>query len=145
MTIEEVKDRIAESEFIFFTSRSSGPGGQNVNKVNTKVEIHFNVQLSAGLSIYEKALICKNLMNRISPAGELVVRSQSERTQLNNRKKALERLLMLISAALIEKPERKPTAPSEKSRAERLDEKKKRGKIKRLRADDINGYDFTPP
>jgi ribosome-associated protein len=145
VTIEELKDRIPGNEFIIFTSRSSGPGGQNVNKVNTKVEIHFNVQLSAGLSTYEKELICKNLMNRINSAGELVVRSQSERTQLNNRKKALEKLLMLISAALIEKPERKPTAPSKRSKVERLDEKKKRGKIKRLRANDINGNDFTPP
>jgi ribosome-associated protein len=141
VTIEELKDRIAESEFIFFTSRSSGPGGQNVNKVNTKVEIHFNVWLSAGLSASEKELISKNLINRINLAGELVVRSQSERTQLSNKKKAFEKLLMLISAGLIEKPKRKPTAPSKKSKAERLDEKKKRGKIKRLRSDDIKAYD----
>jgi ribosome-associated protein len=141
VTIEELKDRIAESEFIFFTSRSSGPGGQNVNKVNTKVEIHFNVQLSAGLSASEKELISKNLKNRINLAGELVVRSQSERTQLSNRKKAFEKLLLLISAGLTEKPKRKPTAPSKKSKAERLDEKKQRGKIKRLRSDDIKAYD----
>ena len=142
---EELKDRIPQSEFVFFTSRSSGPGGQNVNKVNTKVEIHFNVQFSTGLSVYEKELICKNLKNRINSAGELVVKSQSERTQLSNRKKAFEKLLLLLSAALIEKAERKPTAPSGKSKAERLDDKKKRGKIKRLRADDLSGYDFTPP
>lgn len=137
----ELKDRIPESELIFFTSRSSGPGGQNVNKVNTKVEIHFNIQLSTVFSTYEKELICKNLMNRINSAGELVVRSQSERTQLNNRKKALEKLFMLISAGLIEKPERKSTTPSEKSKAERLDEKKKRGKIKRSRLGNIESND----
>jgi ribosome-associated protein len=141
MTSEELKNRIPESEFLVLTSRSSGPGGQNVNKVNTKVEIHFNVQFSTGLSVYEKELICKNLKKRINSAGELVVKSQSERTQLSNRKKAFEKLLLLLSAALIEKAERKPTAPSGKSKAERLDEKKKRGKIKKLRANGMKDYD----
>lgn len=141
MTSEELKNRIPESEFLVLTSRSSGPGGQNVNKVNTKVEIHFNVQLSDGLSAAEKELIYKNLKNRINSAGELVVKSQSERTQLSNRKKALEKLLLLISSGLFKKPERKPTSPSKKSRAERLDEKKKRGQTKRLRAGDIKDYD----
>jgi len=141
MTSEELKNRIPESEFLVLTSRSSGPGGQNVNKVNTKVEIHFNVQLSTGLSASEKELISKNLKNRINSAGELVVKSQSERTQLGNRKKALEKILLLISSGLIIKPERKPTSPSKKSRAERLDEKKKRGNIKKLRADGMRDYD----
>lgn len=141
MTSEELKNRIPEGEFLVLTSRSSGPGGQNVNKVNTKVEIHFNVQHSAGLSASDKELICKNLKNRITSAGELVVKSQSERTQLSNRKKAFEKLLFLISAALIEKAERKPTTPSGKSKAERLNEKKKRGKIKKLRADGMKDND----
>jgi len=141
MTSEELKNRIPESEFLVLTSRSSGPGGQNVNKVNTKVEIHFNVQLSSGLSPAEKELICRNLKNRINLAGELVVKSQSERTQLSNRKKALEKLLLLISSGLIKMPERKPTSPSTKSRAERLYEKKKRGQTKRMRAGDIKDYD----
>lgn len=141
MTSEELKNRIPENEFLVLTSRSSGPGGQNVNKVNTKVEIHFNVQLSAGLSDSEKELICNKLKNRINLAGELVVKSQSERTQLSNRKKALEKLLLLISSGLVIKPERKPTSPSKKSRAERLDEKKKRGQTKRLRSGDIKDYD----
>jgi ribosome-associated protein len=146
LTSEDLKNRIPESEFNILTSRSSGPGGQNVNKVNTKVEIHFNVRLSTGLSASEKELICKNLKNRINSAGELVVKSQSERTQLSNRKKAYEKLLVLLSVALIEKAERKPTAPSGKSKAERLDEKKKRGKIKKLRADGMKDYyDSTPP
>lgn len=141
MTPEELKSRIPENEFVILTSRSSGPGGQNVNKVNTKVEIHFNVQLSSGLSASEKELICKNLKNRINSSGEIVVKSQSERTQLGNRKKALEKLLLLISDGLVVKPERRPTSPSKKSRGERLDEKKKRGQTKRLRSGDIKDYD----
>jgi ribosome-associated protein len=141
MTAEELKDRIPESEFLVLTSRSSGPGGQNVNKVNTKVEIHFNVLLSSGLSAFEKELIFKNLINRINTSGEIVVKSQSERTQLGNRKKALEKLLLLILSGLVVKPERKPTSPSKKSRAERLDDKKKRGQIKKLRSGEIKDHD----
>jgi ribosome-associated protein len=136
VTPEQLRDRISESEFIFVTSRSSGPGGQNVNKVNTKVEIRFNVQLSDSLSVKEKELICKNLTNRINSSGELVVKSQSERSQLRNRNKAIEKILLLISEALTEKPERKPTSPTLKSQAERVDEKKKRGSIKKMRKED---------
>lgn len=141
MTPEELRNRIPENEFIFIASRSSGPGGQNVNKVNTKVEIRFNINLSVGFSDYEKELIFGKLKNRINSHGELVVRSQSERNQLNNRKKALEKLLILLSESLTEKPQRKPTAPSRKSREERLTIKKKRGEIKKIRSDEINPDD----
>jgi len=141
VTPEDLKELISRSEFSFLTSRSSGPGGQNVNKVNTKVEIHFNVRYSSSLSDAEKELIFRKLKNRINSEGELVVRSQSERTQLNNKKKALEKMLVLLSEALTEKPDRKPTSVSKKSKTERLDEKKKRGRIKRIRSDDINPYD----
>jgi len=143
MTPEELKSRIPESEFIFSSSRSSGPGGQNVNKVNTKVEIHYNVGLSAGLSDSEREIIFRKLKNRINSEGALVVKCQSERTQLNNRKKAIEKLFLLLSESLTERPLRKPTSPSEKSNSERLDEKKKRGKIKRMRSDDPGSNDYS--
>lgn len=141
MTPDELRDRIPESEYSFLTSRSSGPGGQNVNKVNTKVEIRFNVQLSDSLSVKEKELICRNLKNRINSSGELVVKSQSERTQLRNRNKAVEKMLLLLSEALTEKPERKPTSPTLQSQAERVDEKKKKGRIKRSRKEDRESID----
>lgn len=138
MTPEELKERIPESEFVFIASRSSGPGGQNVNKVNTKIELHFNIALSAGLSEYEKARIFLTLKKRINSAGELIIRSQSERTQSGNKKKSVERLLNILASGLKEKPERKPTHPSASSRKERLEGKKIRGRLKRLRSDGID-------
>jgi ribosome-associated protein len=135
VTPEELKERIPASEFTFLTSRSSGPGGQNVNKVNTKVEVRFNFRLSAGLSEAEKDLISKKLKTRINATGELVVKSQSERSQLRNRKNAIEKVYLIISYALTEKPERKPTAPTKKSQQERLNEKHKISLKKKLRKD----------
>lgn len=141
VTTEELIDRIPESEFIFLSSRSSGPGGQNVNKVNTKVEVRFNIRLSDSLSAKEKDLVLNNLKNRINSTGELVIKSQSERTQLRNRNKAVEKMLLLLSEALTEKPERKPTLPTLQSQAERVDEKKKKGRIKRSRKEDRESID----
>jgi len=138
VTPEELKERIPESEFIFIASRSGGPGGQNVNKVNTKIELHFNIALSSALSDYEKERILITLKNRINAPGELIVRSQSERTQLGNKKKAVERLLNILASGLKEKPERKPTHPSASSRKESRNGKKIRGRIKKLRSDGID-------
>lgn len=135
MKPEDLKERIPEGEFEFSSSRSSGPGGQNVNKVNTKVEVRLNIILSSYLSEDEKKLICSKLGNKINSQGELIVTSQSERSQLLNREKALERILKLLCSALTEKPVRKSTVPTTKSKMERLEEKKKRGLIKKMRRD----------
>lgn len=135
MTPEELRERIPESEFTLLTSRSSGPGGQNVNKVSTKVEVRFNFQKSDYLSEAEKELILNKLGRKIKMSGELIVRSQSERSQFRNRQKAIEKIYNLLSAALTQKPERKATKPTKKSQLERLEEKQKRGYLKNLRKD----------
>lgn len=135
MNPEELKNRIPSSELIFSTSRSSGPGGQNVNKVNTRVELRFNVKGSRFLSESEKSKITDRLRNRVNLEGELIIASQSERTQLMNKKKAEERFFKLLAAALSEKRKRKATKPTLASREERIESKKKRGKIKKLRND----------
>jgi ribosome-associated protein len=135
VTPEEIKIRIPEGEFIFSTSRSGGPGGQNVNKVNTKVELRFNVRESDSLSAEEKNKIERKVKKRINSCGELLIVSQSERTQLSNKRKALERFYELLASALTEKKKRKKTMPTAASKAKRLEKKKIRGTTKKLRKD----------
>jgi ribosome-associated protein len=133
MSPEEIRDRIPFNELKFSTSRSGGPGGQNVNKVSTKVELRFNITDSASFTDYEKALILDILKNRINNELDLLIISQSARTQLQNRKKAEENLYKLLARALTVKPERKPTKPTKASKTKRLEKKKKRSNIKRFR------------
>ena len=107
MPIKDFKD-----ELIISASRSSGPGGQNVNKVNTKVEVRLNITGSDLLSDTEKALVFEKLANKINKQGELIVTSQSERTQLQNKEKAIEKINQLIANALkIEKLRKKSKIP----------------------------------
>ena len=135
MKPEELKDRNLESEFVFSTSRSGGPGGQNVNKVSTKVELRFSVYLTLLFSETEKELILKILKNKINKEGELILVSQSERTQLMNKKVAIEKFYDLISKALKVPVKRKSTRPTLSSKIKRVEKKRSRGGIKKLRKD----------
>lgn len=139
MKEEELRERIPVSEFNFLTSRSGGPGGQNVNKVNTKVELRFNISNSSSLSEREKERIFIILKNRINSEAELIIVSQSERSQTGNRKKVTERFFKLVSSALTEKIERRKTNPTKASQNERLEKKKQRATIKKLR----QGHDHS--
>lgn len=133
MTPEELRSRIPESELEFSASRSSGPGGQNVNKVNTRVELRFCITRTSSLSEEEKSIILQKLKKRINSEGEIIVRAQSGRTQLKNREAAEERLFSLLAAALTRKPIRKPGSPTAGSKAERAFRKIKHSEIKKLR------------
>lgn len=137
MTADEIKSRIAPGEIRFTASRSGGPGGQNVNKVNSRVELRFNVIESDSLTEDEKIMIAAKLKNKINAAGELLIVSQSERTQLMNRRKAEEKFYKLIAKALTEKRKRKKTVPTKASQEKRLETKKLRSKTKELRRKDI--------
>jgi len=133
--MEDLMRRGFESELLYSTSRSSGPGGQNVNKVNTKVELRFDIKLSSLLTDLEKDLIFNKLKNRITNDGELVIVSQSERTQLNNKKVVTEKFFEVISKALTIQKKRRATRATITSRLKRLEKKKIRGVIKKNRKD----------
>ncbi len=133
MNPEEIKTRNIENEFIFSTSRSSGPGGQNVNKVSTKVELRFDLLLTTGFSEEEKKLIFNKLKNKINKEGEIVLVSQSERTQLMNKVAVTEKFFDLVSKALTLQKNRRPTRPTVSSKIKRLEGKRSRSIIKKLR------------
>ena len=100
---------IPESELTFSTARSSGPGGQNVNKVSTKVVLHFDLQKSAALTDEQKLMLSNRLQNRISKNGILIIASQSTRSQFDNKKEVIDRFSKLIATALKKSPPRKKT------------------------------------
>ncbi|MHC4221862.1 MAG: alternative ribosome rescue aminoacyl-tRNA hydrolase ArfB [Planctomycetota bacterium] len=129
---------ISEDELIFKFSRSSGPGGQNVNKVNTRVTLFFDLANSANLSAAQKKRIEKKLTSRISKAGVMRVISQRHRTQKANSRAAVERLRELLSGALETKPVRRKTKIPWAVKQRRLEEKKQRSKLKQQRS----GRDF---
>jgi ribosome-associated protein len=133
MKPEELKTRNFENEFIFSTSRSSGPGGQNVNKVNTKVELRFSITNTTLLSDDEKELVLRKLANKINTEGEIILVAQSERTQLKNKKLVSDKFYLVISAALTLPRKRRSTRPTEASVQKRLQEKRSMGKKKKLR------------
>ena len=127
------KIEISDSELIFTTSRSSGPGGQNVNKLNTRVALYFNIVASGAFSDIQKSRILKKLASRTSKAGLIRVVSQKHRTQRANRNAAVERLVDLLQAALKTNPLRKKTKVSFSEKQKRLTEKKQHSLLKKQR------------
>lgn len=124
MLKESLRNRNFETELSFSASRSSGPGGQHVNKVSTKMELRFHVTNSLLLSQEEKDLIVGKLAKRINQEGELVLVSQSERTQLKNKEKVIEKFYDLLAKALTPRKKRKPTKPTAAAKEKRLEEKR---------------------
>jgi ribosome-associated protein len=126
---------ISEDEFIFKFSRGGGPGGQNVNKVNTRVTVLFDAANSGSFSGEQKGQILKRLASRADKDGVIRVVSQRYRTQKANRRAAVERLEELLRGALKKKAVRKKTRVPEAAKRERLEKKKRRGFLKKQRAD----------
>jgi ribosome-associated protein len=125
--------RIDDWEITESFTRSSGPGGQNVNKVATAVELRFEAERSPSLPPYAKANLRKLAGRRWTKDGAVIIRAEAHRTQAMNRELAQEKLRDLVIAAL-ERPKRRiKTRPTLASKRRRLDQKSARSKIKKLR------------
>jgi ribosome-associated protein len=118
------------SEIQLQTTRSGGKGGQNVNKVETAVIAYFNITSSQILSESQKQTVLEKLSNRINSEGSLVIKSQSYRTQLENKEDVIRKVNELIASAVKKKKLRIATRPSKQSKEKRIESKKRSSQIK---------------
>lgn len=140
-TQNEKQSLAPENELEINFTRSSGKGGQNVNKLSTKAQLRWNIDKSQIFSPEEKEKIKYALANRINKEGELILESQEERSQLQNKEIVIERLNNLIQAALLPEKERISTQPTRSSKEKRLEGKKKLGQKKQERSWRPNQYE----
>jgi len=127
----EIAVPVAELEFR--ASRASGPGGQGVNTTDSRVELRFDLAGSPSLSDEAKELALRRLGPRVDSGGVLRVVAQAQRSQLANRRAAMERFAELLAAALATPRARRPTRPTRASTARRVESKRRRSATKRLR------------
>ena len=120
-------------ELVFKTSRSGGSGGQNVNKVSTKVELNFHIANSQILTEEQKRVLLEKLASKLTNQGNLQIISQTERTQLGNKRMAIEKFYRIFKTCLTAPKKRKATNPSKASKERRLKTKKRDSIIKKLR------------
>jgi ribosome-associated protein len=125
---------IPDEEVAFTTSRSGGPGGQNVNKLETRVTLRFDLDASPSLAAEQKDRLRQRLATRITKDGVLHVTAQRHRTQAANREAATERFAELLRENLREETPRKKTRPSRAAKARRLERKRRHSQRKRERA-----------
>ncbi len=130
---------IHEKELNFEFVRSSGPGGQNVNKVATAVQLRFDVRTSAGIPADIKNRLMKLAGKRLTDDGVLIIRASRFRKQEQNRQDARERLVQLLKTAAVKPKKRIKTRPTKAAKERKLTAKKQRGHLKNLRKKVING------
>lgn len=119
-----LEERNFDAELKFTTSRSSGPGGQNVNKVNSRVELRFSIPASSILTEDEKTVLLEKLKNKITVDGELLLTCQTDRSQLKNKELVTLKFFRLLDRALKPEKNRVPTKPTEASKQKRIVDKK---------------------
>lgn len=122
--------RIDRGELAFSASRASGPGGQNVNKVNSRVSLRFDLDGSPSLDARQKRRLHEKLATRITRDGILHLHAQKHRSQAANRELLVERFVELVAAALRRPKKRKATRPSKAARRRRLEAKRRRSRLK---------------
>ncbi|WP_339900885.1 alternative ribosome rescue aminoacyl-tRNA hydrolase ArfB [uncultured Cyclobacterium sp.] len=134
MTIgDKIKNKVFHSEFNFQASRSSGPGGQNVNKVNSRVTLFFNVPNSQFLTEAEKELLMGKFSSKLDKEGSLQFDAQSSRSQLENKKTVVRKFNEFLEKAFEKRKKRKATRPSKAAKERRLKAKRFRSEKKALR------------
>ena len=131
--LEQVKAKSLEQECVFTASRSSGAGGQNVNKVNSKVSLRFDVRNSLILNEEEKETVLSKLASKITGEGIIIITAQTHRSQVQNKEEVILKFHHLITKAFTSKKIRKVSRPSKAAIKKRLDEKRQQSEKKKWR------------
>ncbi len=134
--MHNIRNRDFSQEWEISATRSGGAGGQNVNKVNTKIELRFSIPDSNLLSEKEKEHLTNRLSGKLTKKGELLITAENERSQIRNKELAIERFYNLLEQNLKPRKKRIPTKPSRAKRKKRIEEKKKHSEKKNRRRGD---------
>lgn len=130
---QELRQRNFAADFQFTTSRSSGPGGQHANKTETRVTLRFSVEESEALRADEKLRVHKAWRRRLTESGELLLSEEGSRSQVKNKEAVVKRFFELLEKALTPRKKRIPTQKSRAAKLKQVEDKKRRGEIKKMR------------